>query len=210
MLFDFQIELAAKKFVPKSRRNRISMGRGENQFNYCNNNDNNNNNNSDNNVYFTQGKRFHRCKTYRHFGYTSSTDPYRTIDWIESNIPSAASNGIADHRKITIELVLAPYLVNVKKCDYDTAYNIIANWLDKCGKIRRLDFNPRYRINYALKRANSNTGPLYPMKQETIKSNYPQMYTEIFFLCSSPSSSAETAATTTTTTATTTTATTNK
>ena len=82
-------------------------------------------------------------------------------------------------RKTTMELVLSPYLVNVKKCDYHTAYNIIIEWLDKCGRIRLLDFKPRYKVNYALKRA--NYGPvLYPMRLDTIKSKYPQMYAEIF------------------------------
>jgi hypothetical protein len=78
-------------------------------------------------------------------------------------------------------LVLAPYLVNVKKCDYYTAYNTIANWLDKCAKKKSLDFDPRYKINHALKRANN--GPvLYPMKLDTIKSKYYEMYAEIFAL----------------------------
>jgi hypothetical protein len=71
--------------------------------------------------------------------------------------------------------------VNVKKCDYDIAYNTILKWLDKCGRVRPLDFKPRYKVNYALKRA--NYGPvLYPMKLDTIKSKYPEMYKEIFAL----------------------------
>jgi hypothetical protein len=160
MLPDFQIELAAKKLACKSMRNRTSRGRSQSQFNYTN-------------MYFTSGKRFHRCKTYRHFGYTNKLDPYSTVDWIETNILQGP--GISDYRKLTIDLILAPYLVNVKKCDYDTAYDTIAKWLDKCAKIRSLDFNPRYKINYALKRANN--GPvLYPMKLDTIKSKYSEMY----------------------------------
>jgi hypothetical protein len=163
MLFDFQIELAAKKLAFKARINRTSRGRGQTQFHY-------------NNTYFTQGKRFHRCKTYRHFGYTNRTESYHTIDWIGSLL---LGSGMGDCRKITIELVLAPYLINVKKCDFDIAYNTIANWLDKCGKIRRLDFTARARINYALKHA--NYGPaLYPMRLDTIKSKYPEMYAEVF------------------------------
>jgi hypothetical protein len=40
---------------------------------------------------------------------------------------------------------------------------------------RRLDFNARNKIDYALKHAFP-----YPMRQDTMQSKYPQMYTEIF------------------------------
>jgi Primase X len=161
MLFDFQIKLAAKKLACSSKRNPNGNRRTADP-NYKN--------------YSVKGKRFHRHKTYRHFGYTNYGDQYRTIDWIESLL---SGSGIADYRKITMDLILAPYLVNVKKCDYDTAYKIIAEWLDKCSRIRRLDFSPRNKISYALKHA--NYGPvLYPMRLDTMKSKYPQMYKEIF------------------------------
>lgn len=162
MLFKFQIELARRKLAHKSRSQR---GKGADPY-Y--------------NTYRFAGKRSTaRSKTYRHFGYTNRSQPYSTIDWIETNILQGA--GISDYRKITVELVLAPYLVNVKKCDYDVAYNTIVKWLDKCGRIRPLGFKPRYKVNYALKRVND--GPvLYPMKLDTIRSKYPEMYTEIFDL----------------------------
>jgi hypothetical protein len=121
MLFNFQIQLAAKKLAFDSRKSRITV---------------------------TSGKRLHyKTKTYRHFGYTNNSQLYHTIDWIESILTGP---GISDWRKITMALVLAPYLVNVRKCDYNTAYKIIAKWLDKCAKIRRLDFSARTRINYVL------------------------------------------------------------
>ena len=162
MLFKFQIELARRKLAHKSMRQR---GKGADPY-Y--------------NTYRIAGKRSTaRSKTYRHFGYTNRSQPYSTIDWIETNILQGA--GIGDYRKITLELVLAPYLVNVKKCDYDVAYNTIVKWLDKCGRIRPLDFKPRCKVNYAVKHANH--GPvLYPMKLDTIKSKYPEMYIEIFAL----------------------------
>jgi hypothetical protein len=45
--------------------------------------------------------------------------------------------------------------------------------------MRRLDFNPRDRISYALKRS-LRTG-IKPMKLETMKQNYLEMYTEVVF-----------------------------
>ena len=103
-----------------------------------------------------------------------------TIDWIESNI--LQGEGISDYRKITIDLVLASYLVNVKKYDYNTAYDIIVRWLDKCAGKRLLKFNVNYKIRCALNRvSNKKDGRvLYPMRLDTIKSKYPEMYGEVF------------------------------
>ena len=90
----------------------------------------------------------------RLFGYAnSSTLQQQHIDWIDLNILHQ-EHGISDCRKITVDLVLAPYLINVKKYSYDKAYNIIAQWLDKCSQNKRqIDFNARQRIDRALKRA---------------------------------------------------------
>ena len=52
--------------------------------------------------------------------------------------------------------------------------------LDKCGKKRSLTFNVRYKINYALNRAKDEC--MYPMKLDTIKSKYPEVYEEIFVI----------------------------
>jgi hypothetical protein len=93
-----------------------------------------------------------------------------TISWIESNI--LQGEGISDYRKITIDLVLASYLLNIKKYDYNTAYDT--------GK-RRLTFNVNYKIRSALNRAQN--GPvLYPMRLETMKSKYPEMYKKVLLL----------------------------
>jgi hypothetical protein len=54
-----------------------------------------------------------------------------SISWIESNI--LQGQGISDYRKITIDLILASYLLNVKKYDYNTACDTIVRWLDKCA-----------------------------------------------------------------------------
>jgi hypothetical protein len=45
---------------------------------------------------------------------------------------------IGDYRKNAVSLILAPYLINIKKLSSDDAFNIIKEWLDKCNEIRRL------------------------------------------------------------------------
>ena len=63
---------------------------------------------------------------------------------------------IDDFRKNAVSLVLAPYLINIKKLSYDNALNFINSWLSKCGKLRQLDQNFDYMIRYALKNAVKN------------------------------------------------------
>jgi hypothetical protein len=55
----------------------------------------------------------------------------------------------------------------------EEAYSKLADWLDRCGRKRRLDFNPRDK-SYALKR--SLKIGIKPMKLETMKNNYYDMY----------------------------------
>ncbi|MFL6317261.1 MAG: hypothetical protein ACJ71K_19095 [Nitrososphaeraceae archaeon] len=37
---------------------------------------------------------------------------------------------IEDYRKNAVNLILAPYLINIKKLSYEDALNIINNWLN--------------------------------------------------------------------------------
>jgi len=69
--------------------------------------------------------------------------PWPLAQWLQSyslQIP-ADSNAV--------NLILAPYLINIKKLSYDDALNIINSWLSKCGK--QLDQNFDYMVGYALK-----------------------------------------------------------
>jgi hypothetical protein len=94
--------------------------------------------------------------------------------WIENLIQTP----IPDYRKLVIDLVLAPYLINVRKLSYQESYTIIKNWLDKCNELEHLDNyrNFEYRIEYQLKNAmNKQIGP---MSKEKIKtdSTYNELY----------------------------------
>ena len=71
------------------------------------------------------------------------------IYWIENLIQTPLS----DYRRNCIWRILAPYLINVKELPYDQSFNIIASWLDKCSKLRRLHFNPKSKIKQDLNNA---------------------------------------------------------
>jgi hypothetical protein len=74
--------------------------------------------------------------------------------WIERLLRTP----ILDFRKLVIDLVLSPYLINVRKLPYEESYKIIKEWLDKCNNIKKLDNyrNFEYRINYALTNSYKN------------------------------------------------------
>ena len=48
------------------------------------------------------------------------------IKWIEILLETP----IEDYRKNAIGLILAPYLINIKKISYNDAFQVIKNWLD--------------------------------------------------------------------------------
>jgi len=88
--------------------------------------------------------------------------------WIEHLLTTP----IPDFRKLVVDIILAPYLINVRKLSYQESYTIIRNWLDKCNELESLD-NYRnfvnYRIPYAIKNA-MNKG-IGPMSKEKIKTD---------------------------------------
>ena len=94
--------------------------------------------------------------------------------WIEHLIQTP----IEDFRKLVVDLILAPYLINIRKISDQVSYTIIRDWLDKCNDLERLDNqrNFEYRIKYELKNA-MNKG-IGPMSKEKIKtdSTYSDLY----------------------------------
>ena len=94
--------------------------------------------------------------------------------WIEHLIQTS----IEDYRKLVIDLILAPYLINIRKISYQESYTIIKNWLDKCNELRTVDNykNFEYRIKYALKNAmNKQIGSMSLTKIQT-DSTYNELY----------------------------------
>jgi hypothetical protein len=93
-----------------------------------------------------------------------------TIPWIEKLLQTP----IDDYRKNAVSLILAPYLINIKKLSYEAAWNIINSWLSKCEKLRKLDQNFNYMVRYALKNAVKNG--YKPLKLDTLKLKNKMLY----------------------------------
>lgn len=96
------------------------------------------------------------------------------IAWIDAILNNG---GMADGRKRLTDLVLAPYLVNIKQYDYEDAYNRLIDWLDRCSQKSRLGFNARLKIRYALQKSRMNG--IRPLRFRTVKDNYSDLYQEV-------------------------------
>ena len=92
------------------------------------------------------------------------------ILWIEKLL----NTPISDYRKNSIGLILAPYLINIKKLSFQESFDIINDWLNKCDSERKLDFNSKYLIKYALNNAINKGIP--PMKLDTLKERNLELY----------------------------------
>jgi hypothetical protein len=99
----------------------------------------------------------------------SHTTNSATIRWIEKLLQTP----LDDYRKFVIWRILAPYLINIRKCSDDEAYDMIRTWLDKCSLIRRLDFS-NYIIKYNINSAKRN-GYL-PISLEKLKTENAYLY----------------------------------
>jgi hypothetical protein len=106
-----------------------------------------------------------------------------TIIWIEKILQI----GVEDQRKDLLFWVLAPYLITVRKLDYERAYTILEGWLNKCDDVRRLypsESNFRDRVIHSLRYCiNKLDTPeaRYPPKFQTFKEYYPVLYRQLFF-----------------------------
>jgi Primase X len=94
-----------------------------------------------------------------------------TISWIETLLKMP----IEDYRKNAIGLILAPYLINIKKTSYDEAFRLITDWLEKCNGLRPLSPNFSYRIRYSLNTAMRKQQ--LPIKLSTLEKKNKELHT---------------------------------
>lgn len=92
------------------------------------------------------------------------------IPWIETLLQTP----IEDYRKHAVDLILAPYLINIHRLQYNEAFNTIMGWLDKCNQVRRLDSNFKSRVKGALDAAVKHNIP--PMNFVTLQSRNKQLF----------------------------------
>ena len=103
--------------------------------------------------------------------YKNTTNNRNYYEWIDKKI---LSKPFKDYRKIIVNLILAPYLIVIKKLSFEDAFEIINEWLQKCDLLRRLDFNKKFLVTTALTTAYKKQIP--PMKMITLKTNYKDLY----------------------------------
>ena len=77
---------------------------------------------------------------------------------------------------LSMNLILAHYLIVIKKLSFEESHQIINEWLQKCNLLsgRKLDFNKKFLVTIALTTAYKKQIP--PMKMITLKTNYKDLY----------------------------------
>jgi non-catalytic primase subunit PriX-like protein len=98
----------------------------------------------------------------------AQTSNSTTIWWIEKLLQTP----VDDYRNFAVWRILAPYLINIRKCSADEAYEMIKEWLDRCRSLRRLKFNPNYMIKYNIKSAKRNGYLPISLEKLKIESSY--------------------------------------
>jgi hypothetical protein len=105
--------------------------------------------------------------------FNSKTARLRTVNstkiwWTEKLLQTP----IDDYRKFAVWRILAPYLINIRKCSDDDATNIIRNWLDRCRNLRQLDFTANYVIRYNINSAKRNGYASISLEKLKIENQY--------------------------------------
>jgi hypothetical protein len=113
------------------------------------------------------------CRSHSLVNVNRRTTP-ATYQWIEKKL---LQTPIADHRKHTIDLVLAPFLIVIKRLSFEESYSIIKDWIGKCNRTERLKPSIEYFDN-KLKAAinNSIQSRIPPILQENMEKKYPDWY----------------------------------
>jgi hypothetical protein len=93
-----------------------------------------------------------------------------TISWIEKLLQMP----IEDHRKYALWRIVFPYLFNIRKMSDSQVISIARMWLDKCAKLRPLDFNPNYLIRQNIR--NSNKNRYLPISFEKLRTENNELY----------------------------------
>ena len=70
--------------------------------------------------------------------------------------------------------ILVPHLVNARTLSsYEESYSLIKNWLDKCNKFQRLNFDAKVKIKEGLKGASKG---YFPIRLEKLKEDNKELY----------------------------------
>jgi len=98
----------------------------------------------------------------------------KCYQWIEDQL---IKKPISDYRKRTIDLVLVPYFINIKRINKNQTFCLVKEYIMKCNEIRPLNPSIDYfdnKINSAIQRSFENQ--ILPIKIETITDRYFNWY----------------------------------
>ena len=119
--------------------------------------------------------KFNRHSSYSLVNANRITIPV-TYQWIEKLLETP----ITDHRKRTIDLVLAPFLIVIKHLSFEESYSTIKDWILKCNRIEILKPSIEYfdrKIKAAINNSIQNKIP--PILQENMKKKCPEWYRDL-------------------------------
>jgi hypothetical protein len=100
---------------------------------------------------------------------TNQQSQVSMIDWIES----IYKKPLNDFRRYCIWRIFVPYFINIRRLGQSETFDLVKDWLDRCSLLRRLDFNARCNINYALRTVRGYC----PISLDDLKTEKPQLYT---------------------------------
>ena len=98
----------------------------------------------------------------------------KCYQWIEDKL---LKTPIPDYRKITVDLVLVPFFIVIKKLTANQTFDLTKEYLIKCNELQPLkpsinEFEKRIKI--AIEKSIENKIP--PIKIENMRNKYPQWY----------------------------------
>lgn len=112
-------------------------------------------------------------KKFNNKYFPSRTQSFQGYEWIEKLLQTP----IADYRKCTIDLVLAPYLIVIKNYRDKEAFAKIKYWIQECDNIRPLLPSLQYfdcKISEAVRKTLAKRIP--PISLSNLKHKYPSWF----------------------------------
>lgn len=92
----------------------------------------------------------------------------KRIKWIEKLLQTP----IEDGRKQCLWRILCPYLVNIRKIAKEDCIWILNEWINKCDRIKKIDFDSSLYVKNDLK----NVKKYLPPSREKLKNQYTELY----------------------------------
>ena len=116
-------------------------------------------------------KKLETNKKYYSLRYNNSSNNIpKCYQWIEDKL---LKTPISDYRKITIDLLLVPFFIVIKKMTVNETFNLTKEYLIRCHELQSL--NPSLNeFEKRIKIAIENKIP--PIRIENIQNKYPQWY----------------------------------